>query len=288
MTERDKKMALLIHDYKQAYDKAQPEGPLRTYPEARVLTVARTISSGNSVHTYDQIQSYIGKHDDIGVGTCYCRHEAELLGEELHGIPKEVCMCFGPATQFLIERLNGRKISREEAGEIFDLAEAHGLIHMSSNTSDDIRFMCNCDRYQCEAIKSALRREKPGQYFNSGFQPEFDADSCTACEECIDRCFGCAVCATVCPSEAITIIHKPGYSAPPKNDKELIQAIESGSNRLKMHNERVPLNLQRRYSHCRKIVLFAHEGEPWTTQVPSQGNNGQLQDMVFAMDITPS
>jgi Pyruvate/2-oxoacid:ferredoxin oxidoreductase delta subunit len=202
------------------------------------------------VHTYDQVQSYIDKYDDIAVATCYCRHEAGLLGEDLHGIPKETCMTFGSGSHFITDRLNGRKISREEARDIIDLAEAQGLVHMSINTSDDIGFMCNCDRYHCEAIKSALRTEKPGQYFTSGFQPQFDVDSCTACEECIyrcpttalvmgnddlpevdlDRCFGCAACATGCPSETITMISKAGFPVPPKNDAELAQAMKVSLN----------------------------------------------------------
>ncbi|MEE9517612.1 MAG: 4Fe-4S dicluster domain-containing protein [Candidatus Adiutricales bacterium] len=248
-SERDKKIARLIHDYKRACNKAQPVGPIKApYPGIRVITVGKTINPGNPVHTYDQVQSYIDKYDDIALATCYCRHEADLLDEDLHGIPKEVCMSFGPGSNFTVDRLNGRKISREEARDIIDLAEEQGLVHMSSNTSDDIGFICNCDRYHCEAIKSALRMEKPGRFFTSGFQPQFDADSCTSCEECIDRCpatalvmgnddlpevdldqcFGCAACATGCPSETITMISKTGFSAPPKNNAELAQAMKAG------------------------------------------------------------
>ncbi len=40
-----------------------------------------------------------------------------------------------------------------------------------------------------------------------------------------DRCFGCAVCATGCPEEAITMVNKPDFLAPPKNGKELKAAI---------------------------------------------------------------
>lgn len=249
-SERDKKVARLIHDYKEACNKASAGKSIaRSYPAVRVITVGKTINPGNPVHTYDQVQSYIDKYDDLAVGTCYCRHEADLLDQDLHGIPKEVCMSFGPGTQFMIDRLKGRKISKEEARDIIDLAEAQGLVHMSSNTSDDISFICNCDRYHCEAINSALRMEKPGQWFTSGFQPQFDADSCTSCEVCLDRCpatalemgaddvpevdidqcFGCAACATGCPSDTITMIHKDGYSPPPKNNAELSQAMKAGA-----------------------------------------------------------
>ena len=40
-----------------------------------------------------------------------------------------------------------------------------------------------------------------------------------------DRCFGCAVCATGCPEDAITMVNKPDFPEPPKNGKELKAAI---------------------------------------------------------------
>jgi Fe-S-cluster-containing hydrogenase component 2 len=43
-----------------------------------------------------------------------------------------------------------------------------------------------------------------------------------------DRCFGCAVCATGCPSEAITMVSRPGFPEIPKNGKALGEAIKAG------------------------------------------------------------
>ena len=37
----------------------------------------------------------------------------------------------------------------------------------------------------------------------------------------LDRCFGCAVCATGCPDEAIQMVNKPGYPEIPKDAKAL-------------------------------------------------------------------
>jgi Pyruvate/2-oxoacid:ferredoxin oxidoreductase delta subunit len=100
----------------------------------------------------------------------------------------------------------------------------------------DIACICNCDRWHCGAIKTALAQPKPGRFFNSGFDPRFDPDLCVSCETCIERCpakaltmgkndvpevdldmcFGCAVCATGCPSEAIVMVNKPDYTEPSK------------------------------------------------------------------------
>ena len=44
----------------------------------------------------------------------------------------------------------------------------------------------------------------------------------------LDRCFGCAVCATGCPSDAIKMDAKTDFPVPPKNFKELAGALKAG------------------------------------------------------------
>ena len=245
-TERDKKVARLIHAYKKAFDTARGEIRM-TFPTTRVITVDKTIDAGNTVHTYDQVSTYIDKNDTIGVGTCFCRHAASLVGEDTHDMPMEVCMWFGNMAAYAIERLGARQMTKQEAREILKKAEDAGLVHMSRNTTEDIDFICNCDRWHCEVISGVLKQSKPALFFNSGFQPRFDPNLCTACETCIercppealamgdndipqvnlDRCFGCAVCATGCPSDAIVMEAKPDFPAPPKDPKELITSLKA-------------------------------------------------------------
>jgi ferredoxin len=246
-TERDKKIARLIHAYERAYD--QKTDPAKaTFPGSRVITVDAFVKVGNQVHTYDQVQSFIDKNEPIAVTTCFCRHAAALRDEDTHGMPNDTCMQFGTAAQFAIERLGGRKLTKKEAREVLNRAEEAGLIHMSQNMAEDVGFICNCDRWHCFAVKNVLARPKPGLFFNSGFEPSFDSDLCTACGTCIDRCppealtlgdndlpavnldrcFGCAVCATGCPTEAITMVNKPGFPEPPKDGKALREAIKAG------------------------------------------------------------
>ena len=245
-TEKDKRLAKLIRAYKKTYDEVT--GPVQiNFPTSRVITVDKTIEARDTVHTYSQVQSYIDEYDPISVGTCYCRHEAMLDGEDGHGMPMEVCLYVGQTAEFAIERLGARKLSKKEAREVLDQSEEVGLVHMSTNVTDGIRFICNCDRWHCYPMKRALSQSRPGLVFNSGFDPKFDEELCVACETCIercppealtmgkedvpevnlDRCFGCAVCATGCPSEAITMVAKEGFPEPPKDMKALGEAISA-------------------------------------------------------------
>jgi Pyruvate/2-oxoacid:ferredoxin oxidoreductase delta subunit len=248
VTERHQKIARLISSYKTAYNAAKGY-PKTTFPLTRVIPVDRTIGVKNAVHTYDQVMTYINKYDPICVGSCYCRHSARLKGEDIHGLPTEVCMWFGKTGEFAIEKLGGRKVSKEEARKILDVAEEAGLVHMSRNTTQDIEFLCNCDRWHCEVVKSVLKQPRPGLVFNSGFQPRFDPERCVACETCIERCppsalkmgendlpvvdlnrcFGCAACATGCEQEAILMEGKPHFPEPPTTIKDLVAALKAST-----------------------------------------------------------
>ena len=170
-TERDRKIARLIHAYKAAVDAAQ--GPVRlTYPVTRVIPVNEKIQADSTVHTYDQMASYIEKSHPLSVSTCFCRHEAKLIdAADDCGNPDEVCMQFGMGAQFIIDRKMGRQISKEEALEILKKSEEAGLVHASINRQD-IDFVCNCCPCHSIILKTALAQSKPGDILNSGFQPE--------------------------------------------------------------------------------------------------------------------
>ncbi|HID11982.1 MAG TPA: hypothetical protein EYP17_11880, partial [Candidatus Latescibacteria bacterium] len=114
-TERDRRIARLIHAYKEAVDRRT--GPPRiTFPTERVIPIEKSLHPQARVHTYHQVSYYIDHYEPIAVSTCFCRHEGRLLDEEGHcGKPDDVCMQFGVAARFVIDREIGREVSKEEA-----------------------------------------------------------------------------------------------------------------------------------------------------------------------------
>ena len=139
-TARDKQLARLMYDYKKAYEAAEGVAEVK-FPTARVITVDSTVESGSTVNTYDQIKTIIDKSDPIAVATCFCRHSADLRGEDLHGMPNDVCMSFGPMAQFGIERLGAKKLSKEDAMGVLNLSEEVGLVHMTQNMEEGVGFV---------------------------------------------------------------------------------------------------------------------------------------------------
>ncbi len=246
-TERDHRLARLFRNY---FDKAETltagvdVGVLRKItPFARVIPVEKEVAGGPEVQPYERVSEYIRNAESISVSTCYCRHFGELLDDPCDK-PKENCMSFGPNAEFAQKRGYGRLVSKQEALKILDDAEKAGLVHMSSNTSKYIDFICNCCPCHCGIVRSFLQMNLPSIGAVSNFRLKVDEEACIGCGDCVDRCpmhalsvedeclrlepkrcIGCGLCNSACPSEALSMERTEGAPAPPWDHKALDSAI---------------------------------------------------------------
>jgi len=138
--------------------------------------------------------------------------------------PVEVCLQINRGADYTIERGSGREVSKEEAIKLLDQAEEAGLVHVTMNKAGVGHFICNCCGCCCQSFTLLISDGLP-LCDPSRWRPQVDADLCSACGECEDRCWfdailvgdddyavvddekclGCGQCAYVCPEEAIAL-----------------------------------------------------------------------------------
>jgi ferredoxin len=250
-TEHDRRLARMFKAY---LDIAEPmvtqtlASAKEVTPPTRIIPVEKTIQAGQTVYTFDQLSRYIESADAIAVGHCYCRHQAHLLGEESCEAPNECCMNFGPGARYTAERGITRMISKKEAHAILQECEEHGLVHLSSNTSEFLEYLCNCCSCHCDMLHKLKETDKPIWIASSGYVAKVNEALCESCETCVEkcqveavsmndaqvavvdsnRCIGCGACANLCPTEAIFMALHPQVPSPPETARDLRQAILKG------------------------------------------------------------
>lgn len=207
-------MADEFPEYSRKLDSALP-GPV-----IRVIPVNVTMEPKAQILAFDDIKNIIDSAKTLAVTPCSCRVIDGACGKSV-----EVCMQVNKAADYSIERGTGRKIDKKEALNILKKCEEEGLIHVSDNHRMPGHVICNCCSDCClnwPFVRNGLKKF----VVPSRFEAVVDADACTSCESCLDRCYfdaismegdggsalvnsekcmGCGLCMVTCPMEAINM-----------------------------------------------------------------------------------
>jgi electron transport complex protein RnfB len=206
--------------------------------QLRVVPVEAAVDAGKEVATYDRVRDMVKGYDNIAVADCICRVERGLLGHECER-PLETCLVFGFAADYYAENGIGRKISLEECLDILDKAEEAALVLSPSNAQDFVNICCCCSCC-CGMLRGLSILERPADEVQSTYRAMIDADECTACGTCLDRCqidaivegddymevdparcIGCGLCVSTCPADAVEMVPKEEAVVPPANMVEM-------------------------------------------------------------------
>ncbi|MBN2027891.1 MAG: 4Fe-4S binding protein [Actinobacteria bacterium] len=206
---------------------------------ARVMMVEEEIPRSEEVLPYEKVSEFIKDSTFMALTTCFCRHEAELLGKSC-GAPKDVCMCFGPFAEFLVERGFAKEASKEEMLDALRRAEEAGLVHITDNIQEKINFICNCCGCCCGFLGTMTRLNIAGAVAASRYKAVVDEELCNGCETCVEvcqmkaitveddlaiidevKCIGCGLCVSHCPSEAVSVMAREDWREPAANIVEL-------------------------------------------------------------------
>ena len=203
--------------------------------QLRVVPVSQSISAGMAVMPYEAAEAIIETQSKIVVAPCICRKEQKLVGKGCDK-PEEVCLSFGGGAYYYEQNGLGRSIGPAEALEILKAGGEAGLVLQPGNQQKPMN-ICMCCGCCCGILKNLKALDKPALAVHSNYFAQVDADACTACEACVercqmdaitvddtarvdpDRCIGCGLCVTHCPADAVMLNQKAADSqyVPPKN-----------------------------------------------------------------------
>ncbi len=231
----DRELAEMLKEYEPAMNRFM--GTVKT-KQMRVIPIHAALDASTEVAIYDSIRETVKKQDLLAVADCICRVEHGKLDQPCQR-PLETCFVFGVGAQYYIDQGLGRQITREECLTMLDEAEEAALVLCPSNTQD-IYHVCSCCSCCCGVLRSLKSQERPADHASSTFRASIDADLCTGCATCLDRCqmeaiiegddfmevdearcIGCGLCVPTCPQEAVSLQAKIDVLVPPANMIEM-------------------------------------------------------------------
>jgi ferredoxin len=219
---------------------------LTKLPQLRTIPISQTMDIDDMIETYDGVKNLIMERTGpIAVGECVCRQEKDILGKPCKQSEiRETCFFFGVGAAMYVEKEQARMISKEEALKILKRAEEAGFVLQPTNSKRPMGICCCCGCCCGVLTHQKMLSDKPVQFFNTNFYSEVDADMCSGCETCLDRCqmeaidivddvatinldkcIGCGLCVSTCPSEAMSLKKKDEEYEPPKNTMDFYQKV---------------------------------------------------------------
>jgi len=213
--------------------------------QMRTVPVNKSINAEYCVGSYDDINALVNNtKGPIAVINCVCRQAKDKMEDPCKKTDiRETCFIFDKPAEYFIRNKQGRKISKEEALELFEKAEKTGLVLQPENTQKP-KFICCCCGCCCAVLTAAKKFPKPATFLHTNYYVEIDVEKCTGCKICekrcnmqaielaeslavvdLDRCIGCGLCISSCKTNAISLKKKIKKTIPPKNQFSLYNKI---------------------------------------------------------------
>ncbi len=192
---------------------------------------AQNALPNDTVMLLNEIEEMIEAADHIVVQPCDCRR----LGQNCER-PLETCIWMDEGALEALDRGHGRQVSNEEAKEIVRWADKRGLMHTADSEwrTRGLHAICNCCACDCYPFRAAQELGSKGAWPRSRYVAVHDREDCNLCGACVkrchfdafyhdgtlleingkaeedvvldpERCWGCGLCVTTCPSGAIVM-----------------------------------------------------------------------------------
>lgn len=218
-----------------------------------VVPVEKEIPNIQQALHYEQVSNIIENSQSFAVFDCICKKEKHLLDDGCDK-PMQICTAYAPVPGVFDDVPHYRSLSKNEAYDVLNQAEEAALVHLTWNVESGHFFICNCCGCCCQVLTAINKLGIPASdVINSHYYAEINPDECTVCNLCVDercqvgaieegdtanriireKCIGCGLCITTCPSEAIQLIRKESMEivTPPVDEMDwhVKRAIVKGS-----------------------------------------------------------
>ncbi|MGB2805609.1 MAG: 4Fe-4S binding protein [Candidatus Zixiibacteriota bacterium] len=215
------------HEFAHLFEEYMSDGGgagiMRPQPAIHRVIPAQGAVKSEWILPYDDVRSILLAAKSFSVRDCICRVQQDQVGRKCD-FPLKNCLMFSPVER----KPRPGDISKEEALAILDETEEIGLVHTVSNVAEQFGYVCNCCGCCCAILRGITDWgvEKSVAYAN--YYSVIDADECTGCGACVERCqvnavsendevtvvdqkacIGCGLCVTGCPTEAAKLLRKP-------------------------------------------------------------------------------
>lgn len=216
----DHELAHLVEEYLSS---GGAVGIMKPQPAIHRVIPAHGATKSEWILPYDDVKALLMDSKSFYLNDCICRLQQKHMGNEC-SFPIRTCLSFTSA--------EGAKrkssLSKDEALAFLDKAEELGLVHTVSNIIKGVGYVCNCCGCCCGLLRGITDWGLENSVAHANYYADIDAQECTGCGICNDRCqvgaisehddisvvdrqkcIGCGLCVTGCPNGAARLRRKP-------------------------------------------------------------------------------
>ena len=190
---------------------------------SRVIPLNESLEAVQEIMPSEKVLNILGKARLLLLADCACRTHYGRCDK-----PLEICLYLDEAADRMVEQKRGRVVSLEEAAEKLKLAHRHGLVHLAIRTPDQYPLaVCSCCFCCCHDLQLLVKFGHGKLVARSAYLAVTDWEACVHCGDCVercgfqarilekgrlsfdpDRCYGCGLCVTACPTGAVSLKEK--------------------------------------------------------------------------------